>query len=196
MAELVLHAASAIVGLPFSAGGAKLLAAQPAVIASVAPFVGQFEAVSAQVKKRIGTGLPKPGRYADGEEGRVVWAGHRQWFVTGTRAGLCDDLAEALAGKAAVTDQSDAWTLLALIGTGAREVLARLCPLDMSAETMPEGSAARTEFAHMMALITAIPDGFGIMVMRSFSASALHHIRDAMDSVAAQERTTGRETSG
>ncbi len=185
MAELVLHAVSAIVGLPFSAGGTKLLAAQPAAIVSVVPFKGQFETVSASVKTRIGVGLPVAGRYADGEEGRVLWAGLGQWFVAGSD-GLAGELSGLLTGNAAVSDQSDGWSLLALIGTGSRDVMARLCPLDVSGEVFPEGSAARTEFAHMMALITAIPGGFGIMVMRSFTTTAVHHLKDAMESVAAQ----------
>ncbi len=185
MAELVLQAASTIAGLPFEAGAAKLLAAQPAAIVSVAPFAGQFESVSAIVKTRIGVGLPAAGRYADGDEGRVLWAGLGQWFVAGNN-GLADELAGLLAGMAAVSDQSDGWSLLALIGTGSREVMARLFPLDLSAEVFPDGSSARTEFAHVMALVTAVPEGFGIMVMRSFTATAVQHVRGAMESMAAQ----------
>ena len=64
MAELVLHAASAIVGLPFAAGRAQLLAAQPAAIVSVAPFKGQFEAASAIVKTRIGLASREESRAA------------------------------------------------------------------------------------------------------------------------------------
>ena len=103
VAELVLHAASAIVGLPFAAGRAQLLAAQPAAIVSVAPFKGQFEAASAIVKTRIGVGLSVAGRYADGDEGRVLWAGLGQWFVAGNH-GLAAELLGLLAGKAAVSD--------------------------------------------------------------------------------------------
>ena len=190
MAELVLHAASAIVGLPFAAGRAQLLAAQPAAIVSVAPFKGQFEAASAIVKTRIGVGLSVAGRYADGDEGRVLWAGLGQWFVAGNH-GLAAELVGLLTGKAAVSDQSDGWCLLALIGEGSRDVMARLCPLDVSVEAFPEGSVARTEFAQMMALVTAIPGGFGVMVMRSFVASALRDLRDAMASVAAQAQLDG-----
>lgn len=187
MAELVLIAMPAIAGLPYEAGAAKVLDAQPAAIVSVAPFAGHFEAVSSIVKKRIGVGLPKACRYADGEEGRVVWAGYQQWIVAGS-SGLAGELQALLTGKAAVTDQSDGWSLVALIGQGSRDVMARLCPLDISGEEFPEGAAALTEVAHLMALVTAIPGGFGIMVMRSFTATALHHIRQAMASVAAQQQ--------
>lgn len=188
MADPVLQAQGATEGLelPFASGAARLLLAQPAALVWVAPFKGQYAAVSAIVLKRIGAGLPDAGRFADGDEGRVLWAGHQHWVIAGTGDGLAGEMQALLAGKAAVTGQSDGWTLLALIGVSAREVMARLCPLDLSAEVFPAGSAARSEFAHMMALITAIPNGFGIMVMRSFTATAVHHIKDAMASVAAQ----------
>ncbi len=188
MAEITLEPAAAIAGqeLPLAVGATRLLAAQPAALVSVGPFRGQLEEASKLLRSEIGCELPDTGRYNDGEVGRILWSGHQQWFVAGNNPALAESLKRVLAGKAAVSDQSDGWTLLALIGAGARDVMARLCPLDVSAEAMPDKSVARTEFAHMMALITAIPNGFGIMVMRSFTATAVRRIRDAMASVAAQ----------
>ena len=51
-----------------------------------------------------------------------------QWLVEGRGAG---EVADWLGGLAAVTDQSDAWAGLRLAGDAAREVLARLVPLDL-----------------------------------------------------------------
>jgi len=186
VAEIQIAEFAATADLPQEIGQTKLLAAQPGVIVSVAPFAGQDETVSALLKKALGVGLPATGRYADGDAGRILWSGYRQWYFAGNRASLAAEITTLLAGKAATTDQSDGWIQLALIGASSRDVMARLCPLDLSAEQFGEGSVARTELNHMMVMVTAIPGGFGIFVMRSFTASAVKYLQVAMASVAAQ----------
>jgi sarcosine oxidase subunit gamma len=134
-----------------------------------------------------GTGLTAPGRFADGERGRVHWFAPGQWLIAGEGAETVTGLAERLSGEAAVTDLSDGWVMMALIGAAAREVMARLVPVDVSAEAFPEGRLARTPLGHIPALVTAIPGGFGLTVPRSFADSAVHEITRAMGFVAARE---------
>jgi heterotetrameric sarcosine oxidase gamma subunit len=173
-------------GLPFATGGSRLVMAQPESIASVAPFRDMKAAASAALGNNIGAEFPATGQFADGDEGRVIWSGRGQWLVTASDPDLAIRLSDLMGNKAAVTDQSDAWSLLAILGPQAEAVMARLCPLDLSEAAFPEGSAARTEVSHMMALVTAVPGGFGVMVMRSFTATAVHDLKAAMASVAAQ----------
>jgi sarcosine oxidase gamma subunit len=61
-----------------------------------------------------------------------------------------------------------------------------LCPLDLADRGFATDAAARTQFAHMMALVCRCPDGYEVMVMRSFGRSAVYHTQAAMQSVAAQ----------
>ncbi len=126
--------------------------------------------------------LPTVGKVISKKHVRAMWAGQGQWFVVGDIE--LQILVEALDTKAAVTDQSDAWVILTLVGEDAAEVMSRLCSLDLDA--LEQGQTARAEFAHMMSCITPIPEGFEIMIMRSFAKTAIHHTREAMHKLAAQ----------
>jgi heterotetrameric sarcosine oxidase gamma subunit len=73
-----------------------------------------------------------------------------------------------------------------LVGAGAAEVLARYCPLDLRTERFGIGQTARAPLADMPAIITPIAQGFEIMVLQSLSRTAVHHLHQAMLSLAAQ----------
>lgn len=127
--------------------------------------------------------LPPPGSTAKTGEARIIWMGRNLWFVLGDPPKF---------PGTAQTDQSDGWAGFRLTGEGARDVLARLCPLDLHPDGFPEGATARSELAHMAASITAEADGYLILVMRSFAGTALDELETAMRSVAAQEAMKGR----
>lgn len=152
-------------------------------LASVMPFSGKLDDCSKALKKLTKLALPAVGKTKGNAKARILWSERNQWFVEGVDA---ETLATELKGLAAVTDQSDGWARFSITGTGAEAVMARLCPLDLSDQAFAKDHAARTEFAHMMSVITRTADGFSIMVMRSFARTAVHHSADVMRSVAAQ----------
>lgn len=183
MDDFKLYARDPLDGVDVTIGEASLAASQPSAIVSIAPFNGQGIAVDEGVSKLLEVGLPAVGSLNVWTEGKVLWTGQGMWFVVGDL-----DIARLVAkldGKAAVTDQTDAWAVFRLTGNDAREVMARLCPLDFS--TL-EAQIVRTEFAHMMSIIIPIDGGFEIMVMRSFVKTAIEHVCGAMTRVAAQKR--------
>ena len=188
MADFELTPDVALIGQPIKIGEAVLHSLQPDNIVSVAPLKGQGKAVNDALLGAIKLGLPEVGAVNINKNTRVMWTGQGQWFVTGKTD--ADTLAKALSGKAAVTDQSDGWQVLTLTGADALDVMSRLCPLDFGAMTL--GQTARTEFAHMMAAITPMKDGFEIMIMRSFAKTAVHEAREAMERVAAQRAMSGK----
>ncbi len=181
VADFKLTPSEALIGQPIEIGEAVLACIQPANILSVAPFKGQGMAVNDALKAVVKLALPTVGKVTSKKHVRAMWAGQGQWFVVGDIA--LEILAEAMDTKAAVTDQSDAWVVLTLVGSDASEVMSRLCSLDMDA--LEQGQTARAEFAHMMSCITPIPEGFEIMIMRSFAKTAIHHTREAMSKLAA-----------
>ncbi len=179
MAEFSLQALDPLASesLPFSAGEATLSAPPPEQLLSVQPFSGQEKAVTGALKKTLDTSLEPH------KAGSALWMGQGIWFLVNVDTKRA---ARAIDQRAAITDQSDAWATFDLTGADAAAVMARLCPLDLDAEIFPPSATARSEFAHMMASITAIEGGFRVRVMRSFAKTALHHTRDAIRSVAAQ----------
>ena len=182
MADFKLHPSEALIGQPVEIGEAVLACIQPANILSIAPFKGQGMAVNDALKAVVKLALPTVGKVTSKKHVHAMWAGQGQWFVVGDIA--LETLTEALDTKAAVTDQSDAWAVLTLVGEDASEVMSRLCSLELDA--LEQGQTARAEFAHMMSCITPISGGFEVMVMRSFGKTAIHHTREAMRKLAAQ----------
>lgn len=183
MAELEARTACEGLELPLRLGGAVLSALEDVPMVSVAPFRGREGDAARVLAEHAGGGLPGPGAVRACEGGLVIWSGAGQYFLRGEAAGRGTLLA-ALGGMAAVTDQGSAWTGLHLGGAGAAEVLARLVPVDLDRGVFPPGSVARTMLGHMICVLTAEEDGFGIGVMRSFTLTAVHEIEAAMRRVA------------
>lgn len=179
MADLAAAPAFDGLGLPLDVGAARLAVLPEVARRGVMPLRGRRSAVSEALAAQVGSGLPEAGRTAALAEGRIVWAGRGLWFVEGPAAERVD-----LGARAAVTDQGDGWVGLRLSGPDAREVLARLLPIDTHPSVFAAGSVARTLLRHVMCLVVAEGDGFDILVMRSFAASAADDLGEAMQRVA------------
>jgi sarcosine oxidase subunit gamma len=175
VAELAARAAAAGLGLPLTVGGATLAALPEAPMWSVAPFRGREDATAAA----LGTALPT-GRVAAVPGGRLIWAGFRAWLLQGPDPG------EELAELAAVAAQGDAWCGLGLSGPAARDVLARLVPLDLDPAAFPVGAAARSLLRHTPLLLVAEAQGFELLVPRSYARTAVRELDAAMRGVEAR----------
>jgi sarcosine oxidase gamma subunit len=66
-------------------------------------------------------------------------------------------------------------------------VLARLCPVDLSAPAFPEGAVVRAPLGHVAAILISVPGGIEVLVMRSFTATAAHEIATAMRGLAGRD---------
>ena len=159
----------------------------PVLRTSVAPFAGQEAAVAA----RLGVALPPPGRAQALPAGARRLGGDRALARRGPRQ------VAGLDGLAALTDQTDAWAGLALAGPDAEAVLARLVPLDLAPQAFPAGAAARSLLRHLPLLIVRQPEGFELLVPRSYAATAVRELGEAMRGVAARaalRRLSARQT--
>ncbi|MGP1358577.1 sarcosine oxidase subunit gamma [Roseicyclus sp.] len=167
--------------LPLRAGTVEATEARFEAITSVTPFRGRADAVSAALETATGLRLPPPNGTSVSGAARAVWTGMDQCFVLGPAPG-------ALSG-AAVTDQSDAWAAVLLSGPDAREVLARLVPVDLRPEVFGVDAAARTLLGHMSCvLVRTGADDYLAMVFRSMAGTAAHELERALRMVAARRR--------
>lgn len=161
---------------PHTVAGTTLAESALTRITAIAPYPGQGAALTKGLKP-LGLGFPAPNTAQTKGEAEIVWTGRDQAFLIGVAA------PEGLA--AAVTDQSDAWVTLTLIGPQARAVLARLVPLDLRAAA--KGQAFRAGLNHMpLILIVDGPEAFRLMTFRSMAATAWHEVAEAMAMVAAR----------
>jgi heterotetrameric sarcosine oxidase gamma subunit len=175
-----LIARSPAAGLtPVTAGETTLDEVVADAITSVAAYPGSRDEASQALAAATGLALPAPNRTEAAGERRVVWSGHDQALVVGPAPG-------AVAG-AAVTNQSDGWTILRIAGPAAVDTLARLVPLDLRATAFPEGSAARSLLNHMPLVIWRDgADSLVVMTFRSMAATAVHELTEALQSVASR----------
>ncbi len=136
---------------------------------SVAPYKRREKAVATA----LGATLPKPNRFTTKGDMRLIWAGQGVTLVIADRLPDMTDLA-------AVSDQSDAWAVVAVEGEDAAEVLARLVPIDLRRATFKTGHTARTMLGHMTATITRTgANRLEVMVMRSMAGTLVHDLTRA-----------------
>lgn len=167
--------------LPVSHGAATLREVAPGLLTMLAPFRGQTAALSQILEAHHGLRFPEPGRLT--RAGRVVcaWAGKEQALLLGAAP------APDLASRAAVTDQSDAWAVVALEGHGTADVLARLVPVDLRPRAFPLGSSLRTLLGHMTVTLLRTEDSaVTILAFRSMAGTLVHELETAMAHVAAR----------
>lgn len=176
MPELI--AKSALDGRSLTLAGVTLAEVSVGLVTSIAVFPEGAKAVAKGLKP-LGLTFPKPAQFGEKAGARIIWTGRDQAFLTGVAA-------PALEG-AAMTDQSDGWTVLAVTGAAAVDVLARLVPMDLRLATFPVGNVLRTQLNHMNVVILRTGDhAIEIMVFRSMARTAWHEIQTAMEMVAAR----------
>lgn len=143
---------------------------------------------AAAVNAALGLDLPsRPGTAAAGGV-TALWLGPTEWLLVGgvdQDAGLSGRLQDSLAGRhAAVTDVSDNWTVIALSGLKALDVLAKGCPLDLHPRAFPPGSVAQSMIAQADVILHRTDDAGGaprlrLYVRRSFAQYLWDWLADA-----------------
>ena len=165
-------------GLPLAVGGVTLSEVGLGPVWSIAPCRGQEAAVARSLGVVL---LPAPALMEPIDGARLIWAGPGRALLVGRAA------PEGLDGIAAVVEQGDGLVGLRLDGPAARDVLARLVPLDLRDRMFPEGGTARTLLGPMsVTLLRSGAQSYEVMGMRSMARTLVHEIEGAMRGVAAR----------
>ncbi len=130
-------------------------------------------------------GAPAPtGRngVATAGDATILWTGPGRWLIVEPESrDLSSLLAHHCPGDvAAVTDLGHARTALRAEGPKVRDLLAKLCTLDVDPTVFPPGSCAQTQLGQAGVLLYCrAQDGFDVFLPRSFAVSAWESIIDA-----------------
>lgn len=145
------------------------------------PFASAIEAV-------VGCKLPEIRKIEEGRDGRMLaWMSPDELLLVTQHTEANADVAaliEAFKGAHAMAvNVSDARAVFTVSGAGAREVLAKLAPVDLSREAFGAGDFRRTRFAQVPAAFwLQDDDSFRVVCFRSVA----QYMFDVL-SVAAQE---------
>ena len=134
----------------------------------------------AACKKVLGLSLPVMPRQSTGKKDiTALWLSPDQWLVTCPRDSSVETaqkLQAVLSGiHSLVVDVSDARSIFRLEGDGAREVLMKGAPVDLTTGDYGEGYVRRLRFAEMAALIHVVsdtPEVIDLFVFRSYGQYA------------------------
>ncbi len=88
---------------------------------------------------------------------------------------------QKLGPNAYYTDQSDGWMMLHLSGLESRNVLARICQLDLHPDVFKKGSVARTLMQHISVIILCkARNSFILLTPRSFANSFIDMLKSVI----------------
>ncbi|MBM3571545.1 MAG: sarcosine oxidase subunit gamma [Alphaproteobacteria bacterium] len=147
------------------------------------PSDGNFLAAA---QSALGIDLPtRPNTASDGAGLTALWLGPNEWLVVtppGGETAPAIGLKVALSGHhAAVTDVSDARTVVRVSGRHAREVLAKGCPIDLHERSFAPGRVAQSVVARagvILHQVDATPS-YDLYVLASFSAYLWNWLTDS-----------------
>lgn len=112
--------------------------------------------------------------------GAVTWIGNgpASWLAvsTGGEPDFAEGLGERLAGRASVSDQTGAYRVFRVRGSGARRLIQRGVAIDLYDAAFGPGAAATTVIAHIGVVIWRMDDAadYRIAVFRTFAPDFLH----------------------
>lgn len=142
---------------------------------------------AAKVKKMVkdvtGQTMPKAGEMRGTGDTGVAWMSPDELLLMVAYddvAATLDKIASALPGvHHLAVDVSDARAVFTLQGPDARQVLSRLCPVDLHADSFELGQFRRTRMAQIAAAFWCHDGGFDVVCFRSVGDYAERLLRNA-----------------
>ncbi len=155
----------------------------PLSMVSLAARRGRGGALREATAASFGVELPGMGEWTEAGAVRFVATGPGQWLALRAEAdpALFDQLEAALGHAVLLVDVSDTRAVWRVSGSGAREVLARLVPVDLHPRTMQPGCAIATVAAHVGVLLWQVDAAptYDVAGLTSYAASFAHHLGEA-----------------
>lgn len=185
MVDRLLAARSAITQtFPLAAPHLRLEACDNLTLASLAPANGKNGELRLAIRERFGVDLPDTPRRIDGENIAFLWFGPLRWLAVAEHADDRDlerELRPLLSGLAFVADLTDSRAVFRISGGHARDVLAKVAPIDLHSRAFKPGDVALTHAHHIEMTLWQRDDSptFEIAVPRSYAESFAAWLRAA-----------------
>ncbi len=137
-----------------------------------------FKGCDEQLCAALGVALPQTPRQIEVDGVRYLWAGPRSWLVCANDPDLAARFS-SYAHLAAITEQADGHALFAVGGSNARQILAKLIPIDLHESAFPQDAVALTLAGHIAVKLWREDDEFVLACFRSFGAALWYALTEA-----------------
>ena len=147
---------------------------------------GQWGAVAQACTQAYGKAAPAKPQAVEADGALLIWSGPDQFLVLSAReAGAALEKARpAFPGTASLSEQSDGRSLIRISGPRARDMLAKVCSLDLHPAAFPDGAAAASSIDHTSVNLWRGEDAgdeatFHLLVFATFAESLWHTLLDS-----------------
>lgn len=150
---------------------------------------GEAEKIEAAISKSCGLSVPAMGQSTQSSDASVTLWRLQKNQVMAYYAYEGDDAEANIAERfnapsAYYTDQSDTWAMIRVSGERSRDILERICPIDLEPSVFTLGSVSRTIMEHIGTIIYRDgDDSYVLLTMRSFGRSMMHAIEVSIENV-------------
>ncbi len=171
-------------GFDQSWGSLRLREVPARSLISLATPLGGEEAFAAFLAEEFGLSPVAPGETQTQEGKTLLGLAHDQSFLVlpFSSTPLSPGRVSAAQGRAYLTDQSDSWAHLEIVGPDVRTALERICPLNLAPDRFAIGAVARTAMERLNVIIwRADSNRFNLMSGRSSARSFLHAVKVSIE---------------
>lgn len=149
---------------------------------------GQSDALAGAMRTAFGLDLPPPGRAATAGDLTALWMQPSTWLLMAPPAEpgtLARSVKDACGDAGSVVDQTQGRAVLLLSGAATRDVLARICRLDLHPRAFHAGDVAATPVAELACLLYQRDDApsFELIVSASCAVWFAEAVRRAAMSI-------------
>jgi heterotetrameric sarcosine oxidase gamma subunit len=181
VSDYILEKESALEGAEHEFNGVNVSEVTDKSLVMVAIPRGTLADVESAIKKSCGLSIPKMEQSTESSDSSITLWRLQNSQVLAYFSYDGDDSESYLKTKfnasAYYTDQSDTWAMIRVKGPRSRDVLERICPINIDKDVFSVGNVSRTVMEHIGTIIFRDEDdSYVLLTMRSFGRSMLHAI--------------------
>jgi len=145
---------------------------------------GQSDAVRQACAEGYGKAAPGTPQTVEADGALLIWSGPDQFLVLSPRGSATEKARSLFSGTASLSEQSDGRSLIRISGTRARDILAKVCSVDLHPSVFAVGAAAATSIDHTSVNLWHGADSSGeavfhLLVFATFAESLWHTLLDS-----------------
>jgi sarcosine oxidase subunit gamma len=181
VSDYILEKLSALEGVEYEFDGVAVSEVTDMSLVMAAIPKGTLANVESAIKKSCGLLIPEIQKSSESPDSSITFwrLQNNQVLVFFAYEGNDAEsyLKSKLNAPVYLTDQSDTWAMIRVKGPRSRDILERICPINIDKDVFTVGSVSRTVMEHIGTIIYRDEDdSYILLTMRSFGRSMIHAI--------------------